>query len=120
MVIRVFMMLRSIGVEIPVFFSDSCSSSSFTLSQSMSGRVVVEIVVVITSVISIKLVVTPWSFKVGEVACSFVCVVSTAEVVLVVVSANVLEGLVVDNASVVVVGSTIRYLGKLMIFPLRN
>ena len=93
MAIKVFTILVSIDANIPVFLSDSCSSSSFTFSQSISGKVVVETVVIITSVVASELVVTAISFVATEIVC------------------------VVAN-SVVVVVSTILNLGELMIFQL--
>ena len=84
MAIKVFTILESIGVRIPVFLSDSCSSNSFTFSQSISGWVV-QTVVVTTSVVSAELVVTVCSFVVVEVV-----------------------GVVVNNSSVMVVVSTTR------------
>jgi len=93
MAIKVFTILVSIDANIPVFLSDSCSSSSFTFSQSISGKVVVETVVIITSVVASELVVTAISFVATEIVC------------------------VVVN-SVVVVVSTILNLGELMIFQL--
>ena len=93
MVIKVFTIRVIIGATIPVFLSDSCSSSSFTFSQSISGKVVVETVVILNSVVAAELVVAAISFVVIEVVC------------------------VVVN-SLVVVASTILNLGELMIFPL--
>jgi len=93
MVIKVFTIRVIIGAKIPVFLSDSCSSSSFTFSQSISGKVVVETMVIMNSVVAAELVVAAISFVVIEVVC------------------------VVVN-SLVVVASTILNLGELMIFPL--
>jgi len=91
MVIKVSTIFESVNVKVPLFLSDSCSSSSFILSQSIAGSVV-EIVVVTTFVVLAGLVVD-------------IC-----PVVVVVVA------YVVVNSSVVVVGSTILNLVELILF----
>jgi len=70
--------------------------------------------------VSSVLVSIVYSFVVVKIVCVVIWMVITAGVLLVVTSANVLEGIVVNSSFVVVMWSTIRYLGKLMIFPFQN